>query len=50
MWPGLVGKGPDSEPPIDLDTMQERQFLKMLAEALDVPAEAAARVERELSA
>ena len=22
-WPGLVGKGPDSEPPIDLDTMIE---------------------------
>src|SRR3954453_19835354 len=21
MWPGLVGKGADSEPPIDLDTM-----------------------------
>ena len=21
MWPGLVGKGPDSEPIIDLDTM-----------------------------
>ena len=21
MWPGLVGKGTDSEPPIDLDTM-----------------------------
>ena len=21
MWPGLVGKGPDSEPPIDLDEM-----------------------------
>jgi sugar phosphate isomerase/epimerase len=21
MWPGLVGKGPDSEPPIDLNTM-----------------------------
>src|SRR3954463_3085144 len=21
MWPGLVGKGQDSEPPIDLDTM-----------------------------
>jgi sugar phosphate isomerase/epimerase len=21
MWPGLVGKGPDSQPPIDLDTM-----------------------------
>ena len=20
-WPGIVGKGPDSEPPIDLDTM-----------------------------
>ncbi|WP_375464446.1 DUF533 domain-containing protein [uncultured Methylobacterium sp.] len=35
---------------IDLDTMQERQFLKMLAEALDVPPDAAARVERELSA
>src|SRR3954471_24535752 len=23
MWPGLVGKGPDSEPPIELDTMIE---------------------------
>ncbi len=23
LWPGLVGKGPDSEPPIDLDTMLE---------------------------
>ena len=22
-WPGVVGKGPDSEPPIDLDTMIE---------------------------
>ena len=21
MWPGLVGKGPDSEPPINLETM-----------------------------
>src|SRR5712672_1379510 len=21
MWPGLVGKGPDTEPPIDLETM-----------------------------
>ncbi|HMF77914.1 MAG TPA: TIM barrel protein [Bryobacteraceae bacterium] len=28
MWPGLVGKGPDSETPIDLDTM-----LTMTAEA-----------------
>ncbi|HVP98138.1 MAG TPA: TIM barrel protein [Roseiarcus sp.] len=28
MWPGLVGKGPDSEPPIALDTM-----LKMTAAA-----------------
>ncbi len=28
MWPGLVGKGPDSEPPIDLETM-----LKMTAAA-----------------
>jgi sugar phosphate isomerase/epimerase len=28
MWPGLVGKGPDSEPPIDLDTM-----LRLTAEA-----------------
>ena len=27
-WPGLVGKGPDSEPPIDLDTM-----LKLTADA-----------------
>ena len=35
---------------VDLDTMQERQFLKMLAAALDVPAEAADRIERELSA
>src|SRR5579862_4002440 len=23
MWPGMVGKGPDSEPPIGLDTMLE---------------------------
>ncbi len=23
-WPGLVGKGPDSEPPIDLDTMLDK--------------------------
>ena len=22
-WPGIVGKGPDSEPPISLDTMLE---------------------------
>jgi sugar phosphate isomerase/epimerase len=28
MWPGLVGKGPDSEPPIPLDTM-----LKMTVDA-----------------
>jgi sugar phosphate isomerase/epimerase len=28
MWPGLVGKGPDSEAPIDLDTM-----LRLTAEA-----------------
>jgi sugar phosphate isomerase/epimerase len=28
MWPGLVGKGPDSEPPIELDTM-----LKLTAQA-----------------
>jgi sugar phosphate isomerase/epimerase len=28
MWPGLVGKGPDSEPPIDLETM-----LNLTAEA-----------------
>ena len=27
-WPGIVGKGPDSEPPIDFDTM-----LKMTANA-----------------
>ncbi|MDP4026524.1 DUF533 domain-containing protein [Methylobacterium sp. NEAU 140] len=35
---------------IDIDTLQERQFLRMLAEALDVPPEAADRVERALSA
>ncbi len=34
---------------IEPDTLQERQFLKMLAEALDVPAEAVARFEEELS-
>ncbi|NND07939.1 MAG: TIM barrel protein [Saprospiraceae bacterium] len=28
LWPGVVGKGPDSEPPIDLDTM-----LKLTAQA-----------------
>ena len=26
MWPGLVGKGADSEPPIDLDTMIALRF------------------------
>ncbi len=35
---------------IDPDTLQERQFLKMLAEALDLPADAAERVEREIAA
>lgn len=35
---------------IDPDTLQERQFLKMLAEALDVPAEAAGRIERDIAA
>ena len=34
---------------IDLDTLQERQFLKMLAEALDVPTEAVTRFENELA-
>ena len=32
------------------DTLQERDFLKRLAEALDVPAEAVARIEGELDA
>ena len=35
---------------IDPDTLQEREFLKMLAEALDVPEEAAARLEAEVVA
>jgi uncharacterized membrane protein YebE (DUF533 family) len=35
---------------IDPDTLQERQFLKMLAEALDLPADATDRVEREIAA
>ncbi|CAM3322123.1 MULTISPECIES: DUF533 domain-containing protein [Methylobacterium] len=35
---------------IDPDTLQERQFLKMLAEALDVPGEATARIERDIAA
>jgi uncharacterized membrane protein YebE (DUF533 family) len=34
---------------IDPDTLQERQFLKMLAEALDLPAEASDRVERDIA-
>ena len=34
---------------IEPDTLQERQFLKMLAEALDVPAEAIARFDDELA-
>ncbi|MGU3359709.1 DUF533 domain-containing protein [Methylobacterium sp. M6A4_1b] len=32
------------------DTLQEREFLKRLAEALDVPEEAVARIEGELAA
>jgi len=35
---------------IDPDTLQERKFLKDLAEALDVPDEAARRLETELAA
>ncbi|MCJ2048150.1 DUF533 domain-containing protein [Methylobacterium sp. J-070] len=35
---------------IDPDTIQERQFLKMFAEALDLPADATERVEREIAA
>ncbi|MCJ2136402.1 DUF533 domain-containing protein [Methylobacterium sp. J-026] len=35
---------------IDPDTLQERQFLKMLAEALDLPADVADRVEHEIAA
>ena len=35
---------------IDPDTMQEHQFLKMLADALDLPAEAIDRVERDIAA
>ncbi|MGH1592028.1 DUF533 domain-containing protein [Methylobacterium phyllosphaerae] len=35
---------------IEPDTIQERQFLKMLAEALDLPAAAVARIERDIAA
>jgi uncharacterized membrane protein YebE (DUF533 family) len=35
---------------IDPDTLHERQFLKMLAEALDVPGEATTRIERDIPA
>jgi uncharacterized membrane protein YebE (DUF533 family) len=35
---------------IDPDTLQEREFLKALADALDVPGEAAERLEAELTA
>lgn len=35
---------------IDPDTLQERQFLKMLAESLDLPAEATGRIERDVAA
>lgn len=34
---------------IDPDTLQERQFLKMLAEALDVPSDAVARLDAEFA-
>jgi uncharacterized membrane protein YebE (DUF533 family) len=34
---------------IEPDTLQERQFLKMLAEALDVPPEAMVRLDNELA-
>jgi uncharacterized membrane protein YebE (DUF533 family) len=34
---------------IDPDTLQERQFLKMFAEALDLPTEATERVERAMA-
>lgn len=35
---------------IEADTLQEREFLKMLADALDVPREAAAHLEAALTA
>ncbi len=35
---------------IDPDTLQEREFLRVLADALDVPGEAAERLEAELTA
>ena len=35
---------------IDADTLQEREFLKRLAEALDVPQDVAARVDAGLEA
>lgn len=35
---------------IEPDTLQERQFLKMLADALDVPPDAVARLDRALAA
>lgn len=35
---------------VAIDTVQERQFLRMLGEALDVPDDARARIERELAA
>ena len=35
---------------VQVDTLQERQFLKMLAEALDLPEPVAERIERELAA
>lgn len=35
---------------VDPDTLQERQFLKDLADALDVPGEAVERLEAELAA
>jgi len=35
---------------IEPDTLQERQFLKMLAEALDVPPDAVARLDQALAA
>ncbi|MCJ2090813.1 tellurite resistance TerB family protein [Methylobacterium sp. E-005] len=35
---------------IEPDTLQERQFLKMLAEAMDLPADATGRIERDVAA
>ncbi len=45
-WPGVVGKGPDSEPPIDLTTMLDlTAAAEYQGQKFDIPVPVATKVK-----